>query len=63
MVLWLVQKKLSPQNGIGLQDHESLQVKTNYCFQSIYLSAQLSLVCGGPVVHSAWVMDLPSPSQ
>lgn len=59
----IAQEKWSPQNGTRLQEHKPLQVKTNYCFQSIYLSAQLSLVCSGPLVHSARVMDLPSPSQ
>ncbi len=59
----IAQEKWSPQNGIRLQEHMPLQVKTNYCFHSIYLSVQLSLFCGGPVVHSAQVMDLPSPSQ
>ncbi len=45
----IAQEKWSPQNGIRLQEHKPLQVKTNYCFHSIYLSVQLSLFCGGPV--------------
>lgn len=57
---WNRVQQIQYKSGLILS---ALQVKTNYCFQSIYLSVGLSLVHSGPLDHPARVMDLSSPSK